>query len=374
MVPGARIAEALSGAWRPDQRTPITAPNDLIRFAPIITSTGAGPLVWERLRELSTFAGSDEAAVLEETYRITQLLAAMQAEAIERVAGILETAGIVPLIFKGWAVAQFYAAPSLRPVGDIDLCAPPGRYAEMATLLASHAHGVPGSTLEIGESTTGFTLDFDLPGQVTRVDLHRNLDRFHLKPLADIFSRSQLTPIGSANIRTPSLEDHLRLLCLHFLQHGASRPIWLCDVSAMLEALPEDFDWELCLGDEPLCRHWITVVVALARELLDARLNAVPARFPRPQLPRWLVPTVLKQWSRPFNVYMPRPRFAYVLRRLPTQILSEFVARWPDPITATVSLNGAFDAKPRWPYQVTFFALAAWSFMARSTAKAVTER
>ena len=239
-------------------------PNDLIRLAPIITSTGAGPLVWERICKLPAFASSDDAAVLRETYRTSQLFAAMQADAIERVAGILEREGIVPLIFKGWAVAQFYAAPTLRPVGDIDLCAPPGRYAEMARLLASHAHGIPGSTLEIGESTTGFTLDFDLPGQVTRVDLHRNLDRFHLKPLANIYARSQLTPIGSANIRTLSLEDHLRLLCLHFLQHGAWRPIWLCDVSAMLEALPEDFDWELCLGDDPLSRHWITVVVALA--------------------------------------------------------------------------------------------------------------
>ena len=177
MLPGARIAEALSGAWRPDQRTPITAPNDLIRFAPIITSTGAGPLVWGRIRRLSTFPNSDEATVLRETYRTSQLFAAMQAEAIERVAGILETAGIVPLIFKGWAVAQFYAAPTLRPVGDIDLCAPPGRYAEMATLLASHAQRIPGSTFEIGERTTGFTLDFDLPGHLTVVDLHRNLDR-----------------------------------------------------------------------------------------------------------------------------------------------------------------------------------------------------
>jgi hypothetical protein len=136
--------------------------------------------------------------------------------------------------------------------------------------------------------------------------------------------------------------------------------------------LPEDFDWELCLGDEPLFRHWIMVVVALASELLDARLKAVPAHFQQPQLPPWLVQAVFKQWSRPFNEHVPRPRFAYVLQRLPTQILSEFVARWPDPITATISLNGALDAKPRWPYQVIWFARAAWSFMIRSIAEAVS--
>lgn len=371
MVPGARIAEALSGAWRADPRLPIAAPDDLIRIAPIVLSTGAGPLLWERIGGLPSLADSKEVAGLREQYRTAWLFAAMQAEAIERIAGILEPAGLVPIIFKGWAAAQFYAVPALRPVGDIDLCAPPGRYTEMATLLASHANDVPDSGLDGDESTIVFTLNLDLPGQVTRVDLHRDLDRLHLQPLAGIYERSRLAPIGSANIRTLSLEDHLRLVCLHFLLHGAWRPVWLCDVSAMLEALPENFDWELCLGDDKLVRHWIAVVVSLASELLDAHPKIVPADFPQSQLPQWLVPAVLRQWSRPFSEHMPRARLDHVLGQLPKQTLVEVAARWPDPITATISLNGIFDSKPRWPYQARLFARRAWSFMARSSARAV---
>jgi len=294
----------------------------------------------------------------------------MQAEAIERIVRLLEPAGIVPIIFKGWAAARLYATPSLRPVGDIDLCAPPGRYAEMVTLLASYAADVPKSGLDGDESTITFTLNLDLPGQVTRVDLHRDLDRLHLKPLADVYERAQPTPIGSASIRTLSLEDHLRLVCLHFLLHGAWRPVWLCDVSAMLEALPEDFDWERCLGDDKLIRHWLMVVISLAGELLDAHPTTVPAHFPPPQLPPWLAPAVLKQWSRPFSEHMPRAPFDDVLGQLPRQTLVEFAARWPDPVTATVLLNGMFDSKPRWPYQARLFARRAWSFVGRRGAKA----
>ena len=82
---------------------------------------------------------------------------------------------------------------------------------------------------------------------------------------------------------------------------------------------------------------------------------------------RWLVPAIMKQWSRPFSAYFPRPLFSYVLTRWPDKIASEIAARWPDPVRATFELGRAFDDRPRWPLQATFFARSMMSFLARST-------
>jgi hypothetical protein len=48
--------------------------------------------------------------------------------------------------------------------------------------------------------------------------------------------------LNGAKIRILGAEDHLRLLCLHLLKHGAWRPLWLCDVAAALESRPSSFD------------------------------------------------------------------------------------------------------------------------------------
>jgi hypothetical protein len=234
----------------------------------------------------------------------------------------------------------------------------------MAGLLARHAVLPAGFT--ISEATTGLSLDWDLPGQVTRVDLQRDLDRFSLTPLEDVFARAERVPVGKANVLCPAPEDHLRLICLHFLEHGGWRPIWLCDVGAMLETIGPDFDWDLCLGSDRLVRQQVLTVVALARALLDARLDAVPERYQLERLPRWLEHAIMKQWSRPSSAYFPRPLFSRVLTRWPHTIASEIAARWPDPIRATFELGRELDDRPRWPYQAELFARSMSSFLAKS--------
>lgn len=54
--------------------------------------------------------------------------------------------------------------------------------------------------------------------------------------------------LGETSIRVPAAEDHFRLVAIHLLSHGAWRPLWLCDIAAMLEDLPQDFNWGRCLG------------------------------------------------------------------------------------------------------------------------------
>jgi hypothetical protein len=361
---GSAICALLRGSWRPNRSSVAVDFDQLSSLEHLIVSTGAGPLVWRGIRDRPDLVDYEAGESLKQSYRTSQIFTEIQSLAIERVVRILEPAGIVPLSFKGWAVARYYADPGTRPSGDIDLCAPPGRYQDAAGLLARQSD-LP-ADFAIGETSTGLSLDWELPGQVTRVDLQRDLDRFRLSPLDEVFARAERVPVGSAHVLVPCAEDHLRLICLHFLEHGGWRPTWLCDVGAVLEAVGSGFDWERCLGTDRLVRQQVLTVVRLAHELLDARIDALPADCRLEALPRWLVPAIMKQWSRPFSAYFPRPLFSYVLTRWPDKIASEIAARWPDPVRATFELGRAFDDRPRWPLQATFFARSMMSFLARS--------
>src|ERR1700688_378755 len=84
--------------------------------------------------------------------------------------------------------------------------------------------------------------------------------------------RSTASKAGSADVRLLALEDHLRFVIMHWLMHGAWRPSGLCDVAAMVEALPADFDWPLCLGDDQFVAGWVCATIMLAHRLLGCRL------------------------------------------------------------------------------------------------------
>ena len=74
-------------------------------------------------------------------------------------ASILEQEGIELLTFKGWSLAQYYHPPAHRPLGDIDLCVPPGRYAEAADLIAAHSGQARSSSYQLGETWTALILE-----------------------------------------------------------------------------------------------------------------------------------------------------------------------------------------------------------------------
>src|SRR5207245_2918392 len=113
----------------------------------------------------------------------------------------------------------------------------------------------------------------------------------------DLYAQSRIVRIDDVDIRVPSPEDHLRLLCLHFLGHGAWRPLWLCDIGVALESRPPDFDWDRFFGGRRRWSEWAMCAIALAHRLLDAHLDETPLTHYVSRLPGWLVPAVLRQWS-----------------------------------------------------------------------------
>jgi len=78
-------------------------------------------------------------------------------------------------------------------------------------------------------------------------------------------------------------------------------------------------------------------------------------------LPRWLLPSVLRQWSLGVH-YMNSPSMAYSLRH-PAQLPKALRLRWPNPIQATVGIGGPFNELPRLPFQLAECLLRSGYFV-----------
>jgi len=107
-----------------------------------------------------------------------------------------------------------------------------------------------------------------------------------------------LVDLNGTRVRVPSAEDHLRILCLHFLKHGGWRPLWLCDIAVALECRPPDFYWDWFFGVDKKRAQWLFCTLQLTHQLLDVRIDDVPNRD-RVRVPGWLAAAVERVWSKP---------------------------------------------------------------------------
>ncbi|HXM36502.1 MAG TPA: nucleotidyltransferase family protein, partial [Pyrinomonadaceae bacterium] len=282
--------------------------------------------------------------VLRQAYRLQSLQSAIHEEKIKKIFRLLSAAAIEPILIKGWAAAGLYPERGLRPYGDIDLVVRPEHYNRAMSIVASPE------------------------AKDCWVDLHKEISELGDRPLGQLFDRSQRVSHGDEFIRVLSSEDHLALLAVHLLKHGAWRPLWLCDIGAAVESLRADFDWELCLGQDRRRAGWITCAIGLAHVLLGTRIESVLIADRATKLPVWLVPAVLRQWQHPYATNQPPTKhpvpFAIQLRH-PSGLWQGLRERWPDPILATVSVHGRFNRLPRFPYQVANCVVRVGQFLRR---------
>jgi hypothetical protein len=126
----------------------------------------------------------------------------------------------------------------------------------------------------------------------------------------------------------------------------------LCDIAVLLETRTDDFDWDRCLAGSGRHAQWIACVIGLAHQLLGANIERTPMTDRAKNLPRWMVPAVLKEWGIPYlfpgqvGVYLRNPI------RMWRGLLSELPRHWPNPIEATASIGGPFNDAPRFPFQL----------------------
>jgi len=318
---GRAVGELLAGAWRPRPPAPGLDPAGLDALAPLLLQTGAGGLAWWKIRG-SALAGTAPGGRLREAFRRQALLAAVHERQLLALLSALRAAGVEPLLVKGYAAARLYPEPALRPYGDIDLLVRP----EEAPAAAAATH--------------------PLRGEGCPVDLHGKLGE--LGEPEEVARRAERIPLGETEVRVPGAEDHLRFLCRHLFEHGAWRPLWLCDIGAALEARPAGFDWDYFLAGTR--QDALACALGLAHRLLGARLEGAPPWVGARPVPAWLTAALLRRWGSGHRHREPLAR-AIQAR---AEVWDSLGGSWPDPITASAELGAPFDRTPRLPYQLAF--------------------
>lgn len=322
---GPKVAAALSGSWRLVPPLVDFAVADWPQTAARLLETGAGALGWWRVRG-SHLHREPASMKLRHAYRLHSIHAGVREHLTARVFDRCREWGVEPLVAKGWAVACMYPEAGLRPSGDIDLFVRPEQYEAAEVALA----------------------DFR-PRQLA-VDLHRGIDDLVDRPLDEVLARSEMRPCGTSRVRIAGPEDSLRHVCVHLMRHGAWRPLWLVDVAATVESVGDDFDWDYCLRGNAQRTQAVCCAVGLAHHLLGARVDRTPVADRARCLPRWLVPSVLHQWGRPYERFTDLP-FASTLGH-PVAIVPALRRRWPNEVESTMSVCGPFNNAPRLPLQV----------------------
>lgn len=320
---GALLAEAIASAWRAKPSVPALKPEELARAVPLALGSGTGSLLFHRLQS----AGLPTPPTLCDTYRLDMLLAAQREQEIAEAVDFFCKRGLRPLSVKGWVAATPYASRALRPYSDLDLCFRPEEYAAAARAVAA-----------VG----------DLPWPL---ELHRGYAVLLDRSTEELFAGARSVKIGGTEVWIPAAEDHLRLLCLHFMAHGGCGPLWLCDIAAAVERPGEGFNWERCLAGQPRVTGWLMGCLALAAELLGADLAAAPTA-PRPgRLPRWLAPAVLRQWEQRRQPSQAPPMRLTLRSGSPAALARRLILSWRNPVQATYELRAPFNILPRWPLQ-----------------------
>jgi hypothetical protein len=316
---GRAIARLLAGSWRATPPSPPLLSDATLRdCAARLVEGGAAALAWARVRG-TALAETATAAQLRNAHRMQTLTASLQRSQLVAALTALSSVGVTPLCAKGWAVARYYREPGLRAACDIDLYVAPADYAR-AQLVLSCVQGA--------------------------FDLHRGVPQLADRAFADVVARAERVAVGGSVAHVLSPADHLRLVSLHALAHGAWRPLWLCDVGALVEA--GGIDWELCLAGSSRRAGWVTSAVAAARELLGADLWTAPAAVRSARLPTWLTPALLDAWGARYQSRQPIASYWWRPWALPRVLWQ----RWPNPIEATLDVGAGFDETPRLPLQV----------------------
>ncbi len=338
---GRLVARLLAGAWRASPPPPELRPEELPLILPALMRRGTAGLAWRRLRG-TPLEGHPDARPLLDAYRHQTLMVRLRERQLLEVLGFFRRHGIDPVVFKGWSVGRFYPEAGLRPYGDLDLLVPSG----------DHPHAL---ALWSGRERP------DAP-----VEIHDTLRHLRDRPEGAILGRARVASLGDAPVRVLALEDHLRLLALHALEHGLATPFWLCDLGVLLEGpipLESSFDWDLCLKGEGWLSHGVRLALGLAGELLGVDLCAagVPAPWRDPPLPSWIVPAALDALGAETH-YMDGLDPGSLLGR-PRALLGAARLRWANPLEATYRMGAPWEGPPRLPVQAADYLRRGLGFL-----------
>lgn len=255
---------------------------------------------------------------------------------------LLRSAGIEPILIKGVAAAQFYPEDKGRPSIDTDLA--------VADADFERARDVCSSEAALG----------------TAIDLHRELRHLDTVEWSDLYENSRLIEFETGSVRVLRPEDNLRVLCVHWLTDGGVNRERLWDIYYAVAGRPPEFDWKRFLDlVSDRRRRWLVCTLGLAERYLGLDLNDTPISPETRKLPKWLIETIDREWA---SEVKPKPMEVSIHDK--KTLVEQAKLRFrPNPIRATVEMEGSFDARTRVFYQFcNFFMRIPSSYKRVSTA------
>ena len=246
--------------------------------------------------------------------------------------------GIEPILIKGWAAARKYPENHVRRPGDIDLAVAPDKY-EAAWSLSRRP--------DVAK---------------LNIDLHRSLRQLDTLEWGDLLGHSILIDLDGVSVRVLCEEDHLRVLCTHWLIDGGSYKDKLWDIYYAVANRSTDFDWNRCLNIvSPIRRGWVVCTIALAHKYLGLSVTDLAFSKELETIPHWITRCVEREWSRErlepilTSTHDTRLLLHQITRRIP-----------PNPIRSTIEAEGDLYGSGRVWYQFQVMGRRALPF-ARDT-------
>jgi hypothetical protein len=225
------------------------------------------------------------------------------------VVAALRSAGIEPLLLKGYALAELiYSDPVTRPSHDLDMLVRPDQVVPACQALARIGCTLPDQATVDVQLANAYDLPVVLPpmaGLATVLELHWDLaPRGLFKLDLDLWrARAEVFDLAGQPALRFSPEDMLLHLALHLRKHRYVGLRWLCDVAELLRrfggpAAPRPLDWEYVVGSARSAGLTVLLYtgLVLARRLLDAPVDpALLARLEPAAWRRRLLQSVLSQ-------------------------------------------------------------------------------
>jgi hypothetical protein len=252
------------------------------------------------------------------------LRAKVSEENIKSAFRLFRAGGVEPILIKGWAAALEYPEKFQRNFSDIDLCVAPEDFEKALALTVS------------------------AEGRSLNIDLHCGLRHLDTRDWRELFQDSRTERIDDVEIRILRPEDHLRVLCVHWLTDGGAYREKLLDIVYLLRNRAESFDWARCLEGIPEHRRvWIVTTISAAHRNYPLDVSKMPFSEELDSLPAWFEAALQKEWKR--ETKLKDIRGIYFSRE---QLWEQFKIRLsPNPIQATVLMDGKFDGGTRLYYQ-----------------------
>jgi len=249
----------------------------------------------------------------------------------------LTDAGFKPLLIKGWSAAQYYDEPSERRFNDLDLAFAPEDFKSVEVFLEKEVKSLT-------------------------IDTHNGLKHLDTQSFEKLFANSRIVKCGKTDIRVLSQEDHLRVLCVHWLIDGGAKKDKLWDIYYAVKNRPSDFDWDECLSVVSQVRQrWIICTIGLTHKYLGLDVSDTPIAESIKDLPEWLIKAVEKEWESD-TVIVPLHFLLNDWKSFIKQLKKRIP---PNPIQATVEMEGDFDKYPRFVYQIKNFFYRTFPFISR---------